>query len=339
MDPDSIGLFASSTFSQNGEDGIIEEIVRRLGLQKLTFVELGSSDGQENCTRLLLENGSVGLWVEGDNEKAIRAREVSSPSSLEVINVMIDRKNIMNVINCSALVNTGFDLLVVDLDGNDWWLLKEILAQYSPKVIVAEYNPAHGPKKKWVMPYDALHTWKGDQNYGASLSAYNELLSGNGYQLIACDPSGVNAFWVEAEEAHRFGAFRKAEELFAQAPIRRMHPKAGVQVLERRLNSEDLSRIKVIKTERLTRKESITCIVVCEVSNQLDVAISSAGSAPVCVGLRNSDSEEPFRAHIHGQIAPGKKGVAFAQLEHSESFSEIGVVQEGVGWSKKWQTV
>ena len=53
-------------------------------------------------------------------------------------------------------------------------------------------------------------------------------------------------------------------------------------------------------------------------------------------GLRNSDSEEPIRAIIQGQIAPGKISVAIAQLNHHEEFSQIGIVQEGVCWSKKW---
>jgi hypothetical protein len=338
LQPDSIGRFASSTYSQNGEDGIIAEIIKRLGLQELTFVEVGSSDGQENCTRLLLENGSVGLWIEGDREKAVRARELSPTISLEVVNEIIDCQNIMTVINNSTQVNSGFDLLVVDVDGNDWWLFKTILAHYSPQVIVAEYNPAYGPKKKWVMPYNALHTWKGDQNYGASLSAYDELFQSNGYRLIACDPSGTNGFWVKNEMTNLFGERRKRSGLFAQAPVQRMHPKVGVKALNDHLNSNDLSRIEIPRIECIRSNHTTKFIVICEVSNQLEFSISSAGNLPIRLGLRSSTSKEPIRASIVGSIDPGERGLAFALLDYSEDFSEIGIVQEGVAWSEQWKT-
>ena len=338
LHPDSIGRFASSTYSQNGEDGIIAEIIKRLGLQNLTFVELGSSDGEENCTRLLLENGSVGLWIEGDREKAIRARELSPTSSLEVVNEIIDCQNIMTVINSSTLVNSGFDLLVVDVDGNDWWLSKKILTQYSPRVIVAEYNPAYGPKKKWVMPYNPLHTWKGDQNYGASLSAYDDLFQSKGYRLIACDPSGTNGFWVRDEVANLFGKRRKRAGLFAQAPVQRMHPKNGVKVLNDQLNSNDLSRINISRFERIRSNHTKKYVFICEVGNQLGYSISSVGNSPIRLGLRSSTSKEPIRASIAGSIDPGMRGLAFALLDYSEDFSEIGIVQEGIAWSEQWKT-
>ena len=48
-DPRSLRWNESSRFSQNGEDGVIEEIFRRIGIVNAQFVEIGASDGTENC--------------------------------------------------------------------------------------------------------------------------------------------------------------------------------------------------------------------------------------------------------------------------------------------------
>ncbi|MDB6139524.1 MAG: hypothetical protein JWO94_2596, partial [Verrucomicrobiaceae bacterium] len=52
-------------FSQGGEDGILAEIFRRIGTTGRTFCEIGLEDGLECNTRLLLNQGWTGLWIEG----------------------------------------------------------------------------------------------------------------------------------------------------------------------------------------------------------------------------------------------------------------------------------
>ncbi len=42
-------------FSQNGEDGILEWIFDRFGTTSRWLVEIGASDGEENCTRNLVD--------------------------------------------------------------------------------------------------------------------------------------------------------------------------------------------------------------------------------------------------------------------------------------------
>ena len=63
-DPVSLRPSERSRFSQNGEDGVIDEVMRRIGTASRTFVEIGASDGRENCTRALVEQGWTGAWVE-----------------------------------------------------------------------------------------------------------------------------------------------------------------------------------------------------------------------------------------------------------------------------------
>src|SRR5258708_17081892 len=43
--------FERRTFSQNGEDGVIEEVFKRIETTDRFFVEFGIQDGTECCTR------------------------------------------------------------------------------------------------------------------------------------------------------------------------------------------------------------------------------------------------------------------------------------------------
>src|SRR5476649_1423161 len=64
-DPLSLARFQAQVYSQNGEDGMIAEIFRRIGCESKFFVEIGIEDGLQNNTRFLLEQGWQGVWIEG----------------------------------------------------------------------------------------------------------------------------------------------------------------------------------------------------------------------------------------------------------------------------------
>src|SRR5690606_28043915 len=91
------------------------------------------------------------------------------------------------------------DLLSVDIDGNDYWVLKEILKEYTPRVIVCEYNAYYKPPRRWVMKYNPDHTWDGTSYQGASLQSITNLCNGHNYALVATDSKGVNAFYVNRD--------------------------------------------------------------------------------------------------------------------------------------------
>ena len=62
--------FGYKVFSQQDEDGIIDEIFNRIGRSSRKFVEMGLETGVEcNTTNLLFQKWS-GLWVES-NEKNV----------------------------------------------------------------------------------------------------------------------------------------------------------------------------------------------------------------------------------------------------------------------------
>jgi hypothetical protein len=80
--------FEATRFSQNGEDGILAELLRRLDLRAGVAVEIGAADGSENCTRALVEDGWRAVWIEGDPGEAAQARVVGG-ESVEVVAAIV----------------------------------------------------------------------------------------------------------------------------------------------------------------------------------------------------------------------------------------------------------
>jgi hypothetical protein len=90
------------------------------------------------------------------------------------------------------------DLLSIDLDGNDYYIL-EAIKSISPRVIVAEYNSKFPPDVPWIIEYNESHRWDSTDYFGASLKSLHTLLSARGYSLVACNVLGTNAFFVRTD--------------------------------------------------------------------------------------------------------------------------------------------
>ena len=230
QDDFDIGRSGRGYFSQNGEDGIIGEIARRLGLELRSFVEIGAGDGRENNTIQLLLGGASGIWVEADADNVARARELCSEwlgsGRLQVEQVCVTAENIDDVLRAAG-APAEVDFLSIDIDGNDYWVWQALTA-VSPKILCLEYNPFYGPNISWVKSYQPDFMWPGKTiYYGASLKAMEKLSREKGFTLVACDYGGINAFFVRDDQLN--DAFKgpfTAEHLFEpfRGPIGRRPP-------------------------------------------------------------------------------------------------------------------
>jgi hypothetical protein len=199
-DPRRLAGYGYRVHSQTDEDGILCEIFRRIGDGNRTFVELGASDGIENNTRFLLDQGWRGGWVEGSARKAEAARkrfaDAVKEKRLAVALAYLTAKNVDETVKRVVPVSgSELDLLSIDLDGNDYYLLDAIRC-VTPRVIVAEYNAKFPADVAWVMEYNEAHTWDGSDYFGASLKAFETLLAPRGYRLVGCGLAGTNGFFV-----------------------------------------------------------------------------------------------------------------------------------------------
>lgn len=203
-DPLRLERFGFRVHSQYDEDGIISEIFRRIGEASRIFVEFGAGNGTENCTGFPLMQGWRGLWIEADPIKIRNIERIWAPEiargrlTLRCELVTVD--TIDGVID-SAGFSGEIDLLAVDIDGNDYYLLEKI-SSVSPRVICAEYTANYPPHVAWTMARNDRHAWGGvDYRIGASLKALETVLAARGYVLVGTSFAGVNAFFVRKELA------------------------------------------------------------------------------------------------------------------------------------------
>lgn len=202
-DPKRLENYVYKLYSQNDEDGIINEIFNRIGTTNKFFIEFGVQDGIEcNCHYLLFQ-GWEGVFIEGSKDYCDKINEyyeyLISKSKLQVINAFITRENINDLIYTTKAIDIiDIDLLSIDIDGNDYNVFKAIDI-INPRVVIIEYNVKFPPPVKWVMPYNANHIWDYTEKQGASLESIVDLAKEKGYELVATNISGVNAFFVRKE--------------------------------------------------------------------------------------------------------------------------------------------
>jgi hypothetical protein len=189
--------YGFKVYSQNDEDGIIQEIFDRIGTGPRTFVEFGVENGLENNTLKLLLEGWNGLWIEGSAQCVAQInakfRDVISDGWLRVKAAFIDRDNINGLIG--AYFTGEIDLLSIDIDGNDIYIL-EAINVVQARVIIVEYNGKFPPPMSIAQRYNPNHRWSGTDYSGASLEAITKVAARKGYSLVGCGIIGVNAFFI-----------------------------------------------------------------------------------------------------------------------------------------------
>ena len=213
-DPKRLERHGFRSFSQNDEDGILQEIFRRVGTANKTFVEFGVQDGLQTNSRLLLYQGWRGLWIEADARahrrmRASFAAELAA-GQLQLLNAFVDAQNISGLIDSARLGE--LDLLSIDIDGNDYWIWDALALR--PRVVAIEYNAKFRPPTKWVMEYNPSHRWTYTDYQGASLESLNTLARKKGYTLVGCGLAGVNAFFVRDDLVHEHFAAPDVARLY-----------------------------------------------------------------------------------------------------------------------------
>jgi hypothetical protein len=200
-EPLNLNNFEKQVFSQYGEDGILQEIFKRIGTTNKYFVEFGVETGVQNNTTFLLHQQWKGLWIDGSKKYTEIIKQnfakLIKQDFLKLENSFINAENIELLFEKNN-VPLEFDLLSIDIDRNDYYVWQAI-KKYTPRVIVIEYNAIFPPPVEWTVDYDANKTVNYTSNFGASLQSYVNLANSKGYSLVACNFTGVNAFFVKTE--------------------------------------------------------------------------------------------------------------------------------------------
>ncbi len=186
--------YTKSIYSQHGQDGVLEKIYELIGTTNKFFVEFGSNGKQKGGgnTAYLREFGFNGLLMDGYDapygEKHIR----DYPVTIEFITA----ENINSLFEKYA-VPGEFDLLSIDIDGQDFHVWNALSDKYKPRVVVIETNYEIFSHIDVVQKYDVNWQWDGTHRHGSSILALRNLGLKKGYDLVAY--TGADGIFVRQD--------------------------------------------------------------------------------------------------------------------------------------------
>lgn len=153
----------SNVFSQVGQDGIIHEILNRIGPhlpQRKAFVEFGAWDGiyLSNC-RWLVEQGWHGVFIEGDvkkyarlksNYRELRDKVTCVNSYVGAPKRGIGTENLAGIVRKAGTDLNDVGLIVIDVDGLDLEIFHDL--GFQPAVILMEGGHSFSPRVEEPIP-------------------------------------------------------------------------------------------------------------------------------------------------------------------------------------------
>lgn len=205
--PSKIEDIEFKIFSQFGDDGIIQYLINRLDIDREyhNFIEFGVENYEESNTKFLLFNNNwSGLIMDSSNENInhIKNSNYFWKYDLEAKSCFVNKNNINDLINDSKIDKKRIALLSIDIDGNDYWVWKEINI-IDPLIVIIEFNSVFGFSEKISIPYKSDFS-RNKAHYsnlfwGASLEALKYLGQQKGYEFFSTNSSGNNAYFIKKE--------------------------------------------------------------------------------------------------------------------------------------------
>jgi len=196
----------NSVFSQFGEDGVIEQIFEIIEPGPMFCVEFGAYDGiiNSNMRNLILNHGWSSYQIEGNPDRAAQlAKNYKDHPNVKTQHAWVWPGNV-EILFEEAGVPKDLDLLVIDIDSNDYYVWRAI-RDFRPKVVMIEMNAFFPPPQLMVIDYHPMNYWDGTYYIGASIQSLYELGKKKGYELIYQLSKGPNVIFVDEKYIDRFG--------------------------------------------------------------------------------------------------------------------------------------
>ena len=129
----------------SGEEGVIDEILKRLGITSGWVCEFGAIDGKKLCnTFQLVKKGFHAIYIEPVESKFLELQKTAK----EYPNIIPIRKTVdykiqfpdrLDNILKTTPIPKDFDVLVIDTDLYDYQIWEEF-KEYNPKLVIIEAN-------------------------------------------------------------------------------------------------------------------------------------------------------------------------------------------------------
>jgi len=162
-------LKGKDLYSQNGEGLYLEYVFNSIQQTNGQYADIGSGDGFIlSNTRHLSNLGWGGYLLDELTGDRVTAENVTYLLPLIFKNGSV----------------VGPDLVSIDTDGNDYWIIDAIFSsnEKRPRVVIAEFNASYTDSR--TIKYNPDHVWAGDSYYGFTFEAGVKLAEKHGYKVI-----------------------------------------------------------------------------------------------------------------------------------------------------------
>lgn len=134
--------FKRDDSSQYGEDGMVEEILRRLKINKGVAVDIGAGDGiWYSNTYNLVKKGWEVFEIEGNEKKGLK--EFSDKyENVTAVNAFIIEENVNKILEEMGCPKE-IDLMSFDIDSIEYWVWEKL--EFNPKIMIVEIEPRNYP--------------------------------------------------------------------------------------------------------------------------------------------------------------------------------------------------
>jgi len=169
----------------HGEAKTLLDLCKELNIRCGYYVDIGASDGwTSSSTFLFAKNDNFsGLSFELDDKKFRKMQFIYKKFK----NVYLSKSKVTpeNVLDLFKKFNVPqkFEILNLDIDSYDLFVIKKLLESYKPKIISMEINEKIPPPIYFTVIFNDTHFWKGDHFFGCSIQAAHEELKKSGYRL------------------------------------------------------------------------------------------------------------------------------------------------------------
>src|SRR6266516_1232055 len=238
----------SSGFSRWDEEKILKQLIRELlpADQYHSAVDIGAGDGVRwSNTYALFSQGWRGLGVEGDPRQVIKlARAYQRYPNAFACRARVTPRTVIPLLNAYE-IEKDFSVLSLDIDGNDYWVLHALLAEFRPRLIVTEINEKIPPPIRFIVKYNPDFELR-HHFFGYSIASLADLCAEFDYSIVALeynnaflaanDLPGVTALDVQTAYPEGYRDRPDRKEKFAlnydMEMIYSLSPAAGVSFLD-----------------------------------------------------------------------------------------------------------
>jgi hypothetical protein len=192
---------SSNVTSTGGEDGIIAKALSLLPERNFWCVEFGAWDGKfaSNTYALIASQDYRAVLIEANPDRFRELEKTHGAAGRHVLvnaSVGFSKSDSLDVLLSRCDIPKEFDLLSIDIDGNDYYAW-EAVEKYRPKLVIIEFNPTFANPMLYVQKKEP------SIGQGASPASLVELGRRKGYELIAS--TSLNLLFVASEHYAAFG--------------------------------------------------------------------------------------------------------------------------------------